>query len=60
MDNKRIIEKMKKLYNRKSLINVTYIIKKILISQGYNNIDEIIPLKHKKEVKEFNDEWWNF
>ena len=45
-------------YKRKRIINIVFIIKKILFEEGYVNIDELLPLKISEEVEKFYNEWW--
>ena len=58
LDNKKLIEKINTHFKRKRIINIIFIIKKILLNQGYDNFD--IPLKITKGIEDFYNEWWNF
>ena len=61
IDNKKIIKKLNTYYKRKRIINIVFIIKTILLEEGYDNIDELLPLKVTKEIeKKIYNEWWNF
>ena len=60
IDNINLIKKLNNFYKRKRIINIVFIIKKILFEEGYNNIDELLSLKITKEIEDFYNEWWNF
>ena len=60
IDNTILIKKLNTHYKRKRIINIIFIIKKILLNQGYDNIDKLLPLKITKEIEKFYNEWLNF
>ena len=45
-------------FKRKRIINIIFIIKKILFEEGYYNIDELLPQNINEEIVEFYNEWW--